>query len=142
MINKEKANKITQKALAGGLPLCVAKLLACQGALESDNFTSHVFLTNHNAFGYKRYVGSEFQKGAGVTSTEGDPYADYESFDKSIDELVAWIKRRVRKSQFPTDLTKIQTGDQYAHLLKQCGYYGGPEANYAKILNMYLKQLE
>lgn len=142
MINKEKANKVIQKALAGGLPLCIAKLLACQSALESENYTSHVFLVNHNGFGYKRYVGSPYQKGGGIISTEGDPYADYDSFDNSIEELIAWIKRRVRKAQFPSDLTKIQTGDQYAHLLKQCGYYGGPEVTYAKILNMYLKQLE
>lgn len=142
MINQELANKVVKIALDNDLPVQLSKLLAAQAAHETGNFKSNAFLKNNNGFGYKYFPKSDYQLGAGITSTEKDPYAHYASFDNSIKEVVAWIKRRVRKAQFPADLTKIQQPEDYAKLLKQCGYYGGPLEDYISGLTFYLTQIK
>jgi len=141
MINKSFADFVIQTALKEGMPLQLSRLMACQSALETNNFRSNAFIKNNNGFGYKYYKGSAYQNGKGITSTESDPYAAYANFEDSIQEICSWIKRRRKEFKFPVDLTKIQTGDQYAHLLKECGYYGGQEGDYARNINNYLKQL-
>lgn len=141
MINREKADLVIRIALKEGMPIQLSKLIACQSALETANFKSNAFLKNNNGFGYKYYKGSAYQKGKGITSTEADPYASYATFEDSIEEVCSWIKRRQKEFKFPADLTKIQTGEQYAHLLKNCGYYGGHEEDYGRNINNYLKQI-
>lgn len=141
MINKSFADFAIQTSLKEGMPIQLSRLIACQSAHETGNFTSHAFIKNHNGFGYKYYKGSAYQIGAGIISTEKDPYAAYATYEDSIGELCSWIKRRQKEFKFPADLTKIQTGEQYAHLLKECGYYGGKEVDYANDINNFLKQL-
>lgn len=141
MINKNYADKVIDISMRNNIPLQLSKLMACQSAVETYNFTSNAFKKNNNGFGYKYYKGSEYQLGKGIKSTENDPYAAYASFDDSIKEVVAWIKRRQRDLKFPADLTKIQDGEGYAHLLKDCAYFGGKESDYAAGINNYLKQL-
>lgn len=141
MLNKDRANEVIQTSLKDGMPIQLSKLIACQGAFESDNFTSRVFLADNNSFGYKYTAKSDHQDGPGLVSTEGDHYAHYKTFDDSIQEICSWIKRRQAEAKFPVDLTKIQTGNDYAYLLKSCGYFGSKENDYAAGINMYLKEL-
>ena len=142
MINKLLANQVVKVAMNKGIPLQLAKLMACQSAFETANFKSNAFRKNNNGFGYKYFKDSAYQLGKGITSTEKDPNAAYQTFDNSIEEVCAWIKRRQRDLKFPFDLTKIQTPEDYAHLLKACNYFGSEVEHYAKGLNKYLKQIE
>ena len=103
---------------------------------------SNNFIKNNNGFGYKYVKGGKYQlPDGGIKSTESDNYAAYAAFADSIKEVCAWIVRRQKESKFPKDLTMIQMPEQYAFLLKSCGYYGAKETNYAKGLAMYLEKL-
>lgn len=126
----ERMEIIRDTALADGMPGKLADLIAAQAAHETGWFSSNAFNQNNNLFGYKFVPGAKWQSGAGRTSTEGDPYAKYDSIENSIHELTAWIGRRQKNGIFPDDLSQIDTPEKYAHLLKKAGYYGAPEAEY------------
>lgn len=143
MIKKVFSDKVIEVALANGIPIQLSRLMACQSALETDNFTSKNFLEDNNGFGYKFYAKSDWQlKTPGIHSTETDCYAAYATFENSVKEICHWILRRQKETKFPQDLITIQTPEQYAHLLKSCGYYGGKEADYAAGIARYLKEFD
>ena len=143
ILNKDLATYIIDIAKAEGLPLQLSKLIACQSAFETDNWTSDNFKKNANGFGYKFVSGGKWQlQTPGIQSTESDHYAAYSVFENSINEICDWIKRRQKEGKFPVDLTTIQTPQQYAYLLKDCGYYGSKKEDYAAGIEMYFKQLE
>jgi uncharacterized FlgJ-related protein len=121
---------IFDTALADGMPEAFARLIAAQAAHETGNFTSNAFLKNKNCFGYKYVKGGKWQAGAGITSTEHDPYAKYDSIENSVHELTDWVKRRQKEKKFPPDLSTVDTPVEYATLLKACGYYGAPVQEY------------
>ena len=110
----------------------LARFMVVQSQHETANYTSHVFTTNKNAFGYKRVVGSSYQIGNGVKSPEGDSYAKYASVADSAKEVAAWIGRR--KNQF----VGVKTVDEYIHIIKQDGYFGDKESNYLADVKRYL----
>jgi hypothetical protein len=142
MMNKEYTDKVISVAMANGMPLQLSKLMACQSAFETGNFSNHAFLKSFNGFGYKHVDGAKLQLAKpAVHSTESDYYAAYPSFENSIKEVCLWIGRRQKEAKFPKDLVSIQTPEQYAHLLKACGYYGGKEVDYANGVANYMKQL-
>lgn len=122
-----------------GLTPALANLVVSQSKHETNGYTSNAFLVDHNAIGYKRYAGSEYQVGSGITSSEGDPYGHYATYQDSIKELVDWLYRRQREGVFPA-LGTITTIDQYAALLKKAGYYGDSQANYTAALERWFKQ--
>ena len=141
-MDKVQANFIVSVCLAEGLPLQLSKLVACQSCFETANWTNHNYKLNKNGFGYKRFVGSKHQLlGKGITSSEGDSYANYAKFEDSIKEVCDWIKRRQKENKFPRDLTLIQMPEQYAFLLKSCGYYGGKQTDYAIGIASYMQKL-
>ncbi len=141
-MDKEKADTVIMTCMEEGLPLQLSKLVACQSCCETGNWTNHNFLKNNNGFGYKFFAKSDYQlKEGGIKSTEDDNYAAYASFADSVKEVCAWIKRRQRKGQFPADLVTIQLPEQYAYLLKVCGYYGGKETDYAKGIAYNMEKL-
>jgi len=143
MINIKYSNIIINAALSfGEIPVQLARLMAAQSAHETNNFTSNNFIKNNNGFGYKFVKGAKLQlTTSGIHSTESDNYAAYATFEDSIKEVCLWILRRRKEARFPQDLTAIQNPEQYAKLLKQCGYYGGKEQDYANGLNFFLKQI-
>ncbi len=140
MIKREYYDEVVSVALANGIPLVLAQLMGCQSAFETANFTSNAFIHGNNGFGYKFFSGSKWQKGKSIHSTESDFYANYETFDNSILEVVNWIKRRLKDKQFPP-LETIVTPENYAILLKGCGYYGGTLINYQIGLRKYFEQV-
>ena len=142
MINKIYSDKVINTAIENGIPMQLAKLMACQSAVETANFTSNAFQKDNNGFGYKYVEGASLQLAQeGIHSTETDNYAAYPSFDNSIIEICHWIGRRQKQTKFPQDLVTIQTPLQYATLLKNCEYYGGQGEDYANGMQVYLNQL-
>ena len=142
MINKTFSDKVISVATTNGMPMQLSRLMACQSAFETGNFTDHAFIQSNNGFGYKHVQGASLQLSTpAVHSTESDYYAAYPSFENSIIEVCKWIGRRQKENKFPQDLLKIQTPDQYATLLKSCGYYGGLEKDYANGIAGYLRLL-
>lgn len=129
-----------------GVPDQLAKLIVSQTKHETATvvngtlqpYTSNAFTLNNNAIGYK-YVGSRYQVGPGIRSSEGDNFGDYADYTDSVKELIDWIYRRQTQGLFPADLSNIKTADQYAQLLKSAGYYGDNQYNYAAGLHRWFK---
>jgi len=132
--------RIYNKAIADGMPAILSTLIVAQARHETGNYTSNVFKTCNNCFGYK-WVGQSTSKGPCTGSPEGDSYAAYASIEDSVHELTAWIKRRQRDGKFPANLSSITTPDQYATLLKNSGYYGAPVNEYLAGLIHWLNQI-
>lgn len=142
MINKIFADRVISQTKANGMPLQLSKLIAAQSGYETANWTSNAFVKGNNGFGYKFVKNTALQLRIPVVkSTEKDYYAAYATFEMSITEICSWIVRRQKETKFPQDLVSIQTPEQYAHLLKNCDYYGGKENDYATGLHKYLAQL-
>lgn len=122
--------RIYNQAITDGIPPALAVLLVAQARHETGNYTSNVFKSCSNAYGYK-YVGQATAEGACTMSPEGNNYARYRSVEQSVTEVTLWIKRRQREGKFPANLGEITTPEQYAQLLKNCGYYGSTWQVYA-----------
>ncbi len=112
----------------GTLPAPAIRLAIDQARLESDNYSSNVFLINNNAFGYKYVAGADFQDGQGLLSLEGDYYANYDSVVDSAHELSAWWSRRATENGF--DLSTLTSAKAYANALKSFKYYGSSPVAY------------
>lgn len=129
-----------------GVPDMLAKLIVSQTKHETASvvngklqpYASNAFTANNNAIGYK-WVGSKYQEGPGIKSSEGDNYGDYADYTDSIKELIDWIYRRQKQGLFPADLAAVKTADQYALLLKSAGYYGDNQSTYAAGLQRWFK---
>lgn len=122
-----------------GVPKKLAELIARQAAHETGGFKSNAWKMDNNAFGYK-WVGSRYQIGRGIQSSEGDFYGRYADYMDSVDEVVDWIYRRKAQGLFP-DLATITTAEQYSTLLKNAGYYGDSVDNYTKGLKRWALSL-
>lgn len=133
----QQQEDIINFAINQGFPKMLSELIGAQAAHETGNFTSNAYQKDNNCFGYKAVNGDHDQIGNGITSTEGDPYAKYATIQDSTDDVLRWIKRRQREGKFPADLTTIMTIQQYAELLKQCGYYGAPVSEYIEGLTRF-----
>lgn len=112
--------QIYNTAISDGMPPALALLIVAQSKHESNDYTSPVFLSCNNSFGY------------GQTGNPCAGHSQYEAYNSVIDsthELTAWIKRRLDEGNFP-DLDTITTPEQYAQLLKDNGYYSDSVENY------------
>lgn len=131
---------IYNQALKDGIPQPLAVLIVAQARHETGNYTSNVFKSCNNAFGYK-WVGQSTAIGPCSNSPEGNAYAKYMSIEQSTHELTLWIKRRMNDGKFPADLSRITTADNYAQLLKNAGYYGDTVATYTNGLIAALQKI-
>lgn len=119
-----------------GFPVPFSNLVVSQARHETADFTSNVFRTCKNAFGYK-YAGQVLSDGSCLSAPEGGQYARYGSIQDSAAEIVGWIRRRQKDGSFPADLSGITTPLQYAQALKNAGYYGDPVSVYAAGLSRF-----
>jgi Mannosyl-glycoprotein endo-beta-N-acetylglucosaminidase len=111
---------IYAELLSAGIPPALAVLATAQSGHETGGWTSHVYKTDNNAFGY------------GYTGTS---YKQYPSVEASADDLADYLARRENEGSFPA-LGTITDPGQYAMLLKSAGYYTDSESNYqAGIMN-------
>lgn len=133
-------SRIYNKAIMDGLPALLAGFIVIQAAHETNGFRSSVFISCNNINGYK-WVGQSTAKGPCKQSPEGDFYAGYNSIEDSVHEQTQWIKRRQAEGKFPADLNSITSLDQYAQLLKDCGWYGDNVSNYTNGLYRWLNIL-
>ena len=130
---------IVTTAMAENVPQVNAKLIASQGRHESGDFSSHVFITDNNAFGMKvpSVRKSPFieRPSTIVMTAEGStPYAHYRSLSDSTRDVVHWL--RFNK----IDWAKTNTPATYAAFLKSKGYYGDSQENYtARLSALYAR---
>jgi hypothetical protein len=117
------------------IPNALALLVVAQSKHETNEYTSNAFKQDNDCFGYKRFIGSRFQEGGGIKSSEGDPYAQYKSVIESTEEICAWLHRHFK------NLNSVTTPEGYAQALKKIGYYGAPESEYAHGLNKYFQKV-
>lgn len=112
----------------GVLPQSVWRYIVDQARLESNNYSSKLFKTDNNLFGYKYVEGAELQDGPGLLSPEGDYYAHYDSVENSIHEISGWWQRRIAAGFDPSTLNSYGT---FADTLETFGYYGSSPIAYA-----------
>lgn len=114
----------------------IVSQLASETAVNGVPFSSHVFTTCNNTGGYK-WRGQDSAEGACLMSPEGDYYAKYNSIEDSVHEITQWIRRRQADGSFPSNLSVIQTPEDYAYYLKNAGYYTDTLANYSRNLSSW-----
>jgi uncharacterized FlgJ-related protein len=131
---------IYSEVINSNYPDTLARLIVAQAKHETGNYTSNVFKSNKNLFGYKRYAGSPFQSGDGNMSPEGNNYAQYSSYKNSIQELLAWLRRRQNEGKLI--ISQLTSPSIYANALKKSGYYGASESEYYNALKYYLSKLD
>jgi hypothetical protein len=94
-----------------------AKIITAQSGHETAGWTSNVYLTLNNAFGFG-YQG-------------GGNYNGYNSIQDSVSDVVNWLTNNV--PNFNT-----LDPDQYAQALSAAGYYTDSESNYAQGIWNYM----
>jgi uncharacterized FlgJ-related protein len=123
------------------IPDPLAKLMTSQAQLESANFTSRVFKTNNNAFGYKYVKQKIATQGLPAPKNEGGYYANYKTVSDSALELANYVKRRFKEKRFPP-LETITSARQYADLLTNVGYHTSTRDSYVKGVEYYFNRLK
>jgi Mannosyl-glycoprotein endo-beta-N-acetylglucosaminidase len=94
-----------------GLGDTIAKIITAQSGHETAGWTSNVYKTLNNCFGFG-YTG-------------GGNYYGYSSIEDSVSDVVNWLSNNV------PDFQNITDADTYATALKNAGYYTDTESNYA-----------
>lgn len=122
-----------------GVPKEVAELMVEQAKVESANFTSHVFVTDNNAYGMKMPSIRKSPYIAGpstiVMTAEGtQPYAHYNSLEDSAKDLVNWLKYQ------GIEFDKVKDRDSYTKFLDSKGYYGISQDTYAAAMKHYYSE--
>ena len=119
----------------GTLPAQAIPFAIAQNRLESDNYTSDLFLNYNNLNGYKYVAGSQYQSGQGPVSPEGDNYAAYACLEDSVQEQSAWWARRAAAG---FDLTTLTTTTAYVAELAAAGWFTSGQTAYLNRLNYCL----
>lgn len=94
-----------------GLGDTISKIITAQSGHETAGWTSNVYKTLNNCFGFG-YSG-------------GGAYYGYNSIEDSVSDVVNWLSNNV------PDFQNITDPDSYATALKNAGYYTDTESNYA-----------
>lgn len=116
-LTPDQAQQIIYNVLRGaGLTDVAAKILTGQSGHETNGWTSNVWTSDNNAYGFG-YDG------------DGNYYA-FGSIEDSVYAVLDWIGGKQSAGTFP-DLSTITDETQYATLLKNNGYYSDSLTNYA-----------
>jgi mannosyl-glycoprotein endo-beta-N-acetylglucosaminidase len=126
-LNADQSQQLifTTLTTSTGFPVLFAQLVTAQSGHETDGWTSNVYLTDNNAFGY---------------GFNGVSYTAYASVEDSVQDMIDYINRRVADGSFPS-LDQITTPDQYATLLKNAksgAYFGDTVENYENGITNWL----
>lgn len=122
-----------------GLSDSVSRLIVAQARHETGNYSSNVFKSCNNLYGYK-FVNGKWQLSSCSNSPEGGKYAKYSTIADSVNELIDWLQRREKEGKL--DTSKIFTTGQYALALKNSNYYTDSIRNYQNGLEAGLKNLK
>ena len=146
---------IYDTAIKNGFTPTAAKFVVAQARFESSDYTSNVFQKNLNTSGMK-FVGQPLAtKGTLAPKSErssqcvqtgvcrnSDHYAKYASVsDSAQDKIVRNFNLTIR-GVTPEQLKNAQTPEEFAKLLKQRGYYGASESQYAGGLKAKLTRIQ
>ena len=101
-----------------GLPDAISKIITAQSGHETAGWTSNVYKTLNNCFGYG-YTG-------------GGNYYGYNDIEGSVQDVVAWLTEHIPDFQDITDPTA------YAQALSAAGYYTDTVSNYANGIINYM----
>jgi hypothetical protein len=117
-------DQVIANALAedGILPSYAHEWVIEQARLETDNYTSDVFLQNNNINGYN-YDNSQWQDGPGLAkpaSEGGGSYGNYDSVENSVHETSYWWQRRAAAG---FDLTSLTTRTAFVAELVAIGWF-------------------
>ncbi len=105
------------------LPDTISKIITAQSGHETAGWTSNVYTTLNNCFGFG-YSG-------------GGNYYGYNSIEDSVSDLVNWVSANIPDFQTITDPTA------YAQALHDHGYYTDTVSNYANgIINYFDDNLQ
>jgi uncharacterized FlgJ-related protein len=131
--------QIYNTAIAQGFNPIAAKLIAAQARFESADYSSNVFKQNNNTSGIK-FIN---QKNAvqGTLSPEGNYYAKYNTVQDSINDKIVRLYNITMRGVTPQQLKNAKDSTEFAKLLKQRGYYGSSEAEYASGLKSKLLKI-
>ena len=113
--------------------------IIAQARHETNDYTSAVYITNHNMFGMKNgSVISEWEK-IGTMSPEGNTYAAYDSDLGSLRDLLQWFEWK----GFPVS---VASDSEYSKALTDRGFIGlNPSAlavkQYADAIKFWLGKI-
>jgi hypothetical protein len=102
---------------AYSLPDPIAQIITAQSGHETAGWTSSVYKTLNNAFGF---------------GWNGSSYYGYNSVEESVTDVVNWLSNNVPDFQDMTD------PGIYATALKSANYYEDSETNYVNGIENYL----
>lgn len=115
---------IFNRLLSNDFPETFARIATAQSGHETGGWTSNVYLTDNNGFGY---------------GWNGSSYSNYPSVEDSVDDFAGYVWRKVDQGKFP-DPTLITDPDQWASLLKSVSYYTDSESNYSSGITRWINE--
>lgn len=144
MTQYEIDQMIYDAAISEGFNPTTAKYVVAQSRLETGHYTSDVFKLNNNLFGMK-FVGqplatrgtlappSERSSNCRINNVcvDSDHYAQYPTPKESALDTIQRNYNLTRSGITPDMLKNSSSPEEFAHLLKVRGYYGGSESDYA-----------
>jgi hypothetical protein len=113
-------NEVYTLCVNQGFGAEMSKILSCQAAHETGNFTSFLFFMNNNLFGMKQP-----QNRKTTSESEKNGYANY----KDIEDAVVDIKYYFEYVGLSKNYFDVGS---YVAALKRKGYYEDTEENYQK----------
>lgn len=119
----------------GVLPAVAIPFAVAQNRLESNNYTSNLFLNYNNLNGYKYVSTDQYQSGQGPLSPELDHYAAYSCIEDCAQEQSAWWGRRAAAG---FDLTTLTTPQAFVNELAAIGWFTSSPTAYLARLNSLL----
>jgi len=137
-------------AISEGFNPTAAKLIVAQARFESADYSSNVFQKNLNTSGMK-YIGQPLaSRGTPAPANEqrcgggcdSDYYAKFRSVEDSARDKISRLYNITMRGVTPQQLKNVQNADEFAKLLKQRGYYGAPESQYAAGLRAKLLRVQ
>lgn len=146
---------IYDTAIKEGFNPQAARFIVAQARFESADYSSNIFKKNFNTSGMK-YIGQPLaKKGSIAPASErsakcktdnvcvnSDYYASFQSVADSAKDKIQRNYNITIKGVTPQQLKSATTPEEFARLLKQRGYYGDTESNYARGLKSKLARIQ
>ena len=144
MTNQEIDQIMYDTAISEGFTPATAKYVVAQARFESADYSSNVFKLNNNTSGMK-FVGQPLatkgtlapynERSSSCRSSNicanSDYYAKFKSVEDSAKDKISRNYNLTMRGVAPSQLKNATSPEEFAHLLKLRGYYGGSETTYA-----------
>jgi len=134
------AERIFAQAKKRGLSDRMAQMLVAWSKFETGNFTSHFVPDNRNYYGYTYDKNSKYQTGFNGSNPQAGNFAVYASLENSVNEVVDWMNRRVKRQDrgaWPP-VNSITDPIEFATLLMGSNYSNDSPLTYGNGIKKYL----